>query len=228
MSSVPLRPSIFASFLLVGLFLALFGFGCAPSDADTRPALADTTLPAEAADTATFAGGCFWCMEPPYDEVDGVAATISGYAGGDVPNPSYEAVSSGRTGHAEVVQVIYDSTEVDYERLLRLYWHNVDPFDGGGQFCDRGSSYRPAIFTHDDTQAALATDTKEQVAARFDRDVAVEIEPLDAFYPAEDYHQNYYQKNPGRYQRYRTACGRDNRLKEIWGAAAKSDAPLAE
>lgn len=215
-----------APLLIVGLMGAL---GCTSSDADGTAAVApDTTLPAAVADTATFAGGCFWCMEPPYDKIDGVAATISGYAGGEVENPTYEQVSSGATGHAEVVQVIYDSTTVDYERLLRVYWHNVDPFDGGGQFCDRGSSYRPVIFAHDAEQRQRAEQSKATVAARFDQEIVVPIEPLDAFYAAEDYHQNFYQKNPGRYNSYRDGCGRDARLKEIWGEAAMSDAPLNE
>ncbi|PSQ79888.1 MAG: peptide-methionine (S)-S-oxide reductase [Bacteroidetes bacterium QH_6_63_17] len=183
-------------------------------------------MPAAVADTATFAGGCFWCMEPPYDKIDGVAATTSGYAGGDVVDPSYEAVSSGTTGHAEVVQVIYDSTKIDYGRILRVYWHNVDPFDGTGQFCDRGSQYRPAIFAHTARQQRLAKQSKETVAGRFDSSIAVEVEPLDAFYAAEEYHQNYYQKNPGDYKRYRNGCGRDARLRNIWGDAAMSDAPL--
>jgi len=203
---------------------------CAPSDADQTTSVAppDTTLPAAVADTATFAGGCFWCMEPPYDNLDGVVSTTSGYAGGDVVDPSYEEVSSGTTGHAEVVQVVYDSTAVNYERLLRVYWHNVDPFDSGGQFCDRGSSYRPVIFAHDDEQRRLARESKQAVAAQFDRAIVVPIEPLDAFYAAEQYHQNYYQKNPGRYKTYRRGCGRDARLREIWGDAAMTDASLSE
>jgi len=180
------------------------------------------------ADTATFAGGCFWCMEPPYDKVEGVASTTSGFAGGEMADPSYNQVASGATKHTEVVQVVYDSTKVSYERLLRIYWHNVDPFDGTGQFCDRGSQYRPAIFAHDDRQLRLAEDSKDTVADRFDQSIAVEVERLDAFYAAEDYHQNYYQKNPGDYKRYRQGCGRDARLREVWGGAAMSDAPLDE
>ena len=222
-----LRPHF--STLLPGLVLLglLSVLGCGSSDADgTSPTEPDTTLPAAVADTATFAGGCFWCMEPPYDKIDGVAATISGYAGGDVENPTYDQVSSGTTGHAEVVQVIYDSTKVDYERLLRIYWHNVDPFDDGGQFCDRGSSYRPVIFAHDARQRRLAEQSKATVAARFDQEIVVPIQSLDAFYAAEEYHQNFYQKNPGRYNSYRDGCGRDARLHGIWGEAAMSDASL--
>ncbi|MFO8099136.1 MAG: peptide-methionine (S)-S-oxide reductase MsrA [Salinibacter sp.] len=217
--------------LLLGLAVAslLVGAGCSSSDADTAaPTAPDTTLPAAVADTATFAGGCFWCMEPPYDKIEGVAATISGYAGGDVEDPTYEQVSSGETDHAEVVQVIYDSTKVDYEQLLRVYWHNVDPFDDEGQFCDRGSPYRPAIFVHDDRQRRLAEQSKETVAAQFDREIAVPVQSLDAFYDAEEYHQNYYEKNPGRYNRYREGCRRDARLEEVWGDAAMTDAPLGD
>jgi peptide-methionine (S)-S-oxide reductase len=198
------------------------------SDAeDTTVPSPDAPIPAAVADTATFAGGCFWCMEPPYDKIDGVASTTSGFAGGEVVDPSYREVASGATNHTEVVQVVYDSTKVDYERLLRVYWHNVDPFDGTGQFCDRGSQYRPAIFTHSDRQRRLAEQSKATVAARFDQSIAVEVQSLDAFYPAEAYHQNYYQKNPTDYERYRRGCGRDARLREIWGEAAGSDAPLA-
>jgi len=213
--------------LIVASLLFTLSLGCVSSaDVNSSPVGADTTLPAAVSDTATFAGGCFWCMEPPYDEVDGVAETTSGYAGGTVPDPSYRQVSSGQTGHAEVVQVVYDSTQVDYGRLLRIYWHNVDPFDGRGQFCDRGSSYRPAIFYHDQDQKEQAETTRLAVEDRFERDAAVQIEPLSAFYAAEAYHQNYYQKNPRRYKRYRTGCGRDERLKEIWGKTAKSDVPV--
>jgi len=230
MHSTPTKPthSLALWTLLISALLALGMSGCTdPSDADQRGlAPSDTTLPAAVVDTATFAGGCFWCMEPPYDNVEGVAETISGYAGGTVVDPTYEDVSSGTTGHTETVQVIYDSTQVTYERLLRIYWHNIDPFDREGQFCDRGSSYRPAIFAHDAEQREQAERTRTAIADRFERDLAVEIEPFTAFYAAESYHQNYYRKNPDRYKRYRRGCGRDARLKEIWGSEAKSDAPL--
>jgi peptide-methionine (S)-S-oxide reductase len=216
------------SALLVAALGAVFLLGYVPSGTDSgSPVAADSTLPAAVADTATFAGGCFWCMEPPYDEIDGVAATISGYSGGEIANPTYRQVAGGQTNHTETVQIIYDSTKVDYERLLRIYWHNVDPFDGTGQFCDRGAQYRPAIFVHDEQQRRLAEETKATVAAQFDPPIAVEIEPLSAFYAAEEYHQNFYQKNPRRYKTYRRGCGRDARLQEVWGTAAGSDAQLA-
>ena len=197
------------------------------SDAEDTDSSSAVPISAAVADTATFAGGCFWCMEPPYDKIEGVASTTSGFAGGEKVNPTYREVASGMTNHTEVVQVVYDSTKVSYERLLRVYWHNVDPFDGTGQFCDRGSQYRPAIFAHTDRQRRLAEQSKETVAARFDQPLAVEIHALDAFYAAKAYHQNYYQKNPADYKRYRQGCGRDARLREIWGEAAGSDAPLA-
>ncbi len=215
--------------LIGAVFAGLLVLSCTPSsDAEKRDAVTpDTTLPAAVADTATFAGGCFWCMEPPYDKIDGVASTTSGFAGGDKVDPSYREVAYGNTNHTEVVQVVYDSTKVDYERLLRVYWHNVDPFDGDGQFCDRGSQYRPAIFAHDDQQLGLAKASKEAVAAQFDQSIAVQVQPLDAFYAAKEYHQNYYKKKPGEYKRYRQGCGRDARLQTVWGDAAGSDAPLA-
>jgi len=212
---------------LAALFFGSLLFACTPSsDAESAAVPSDSLLPAAVADTATFAGGCFWCMEPPYDKVDGVVSTISGFAGGEMANPSYRQVAGGETKHTETVQVVYDSTKVDYERLLRIYWHNVDPFDGSGQFCDRGSQYRPAIFVHDARQRRLAEHSLETVSARFDQSIAVRIHDLNAFYAAEQYHQNFYQKNSARYKSYRRGCGRDARLREIWGSAAGSDAPL--
>lgn len=189
-----------------------------------------TWLPTVSADDAelqraTFAGGCFWCMEPPFDEVDGVIETISGFSGGHVENPSYEQVVRGGTGHLEVVQVTYDPDRVEYQTLLEIYWRNVDPLDGDGQFCDRGESYRPAIFVHDEEQARLARASLERLesSGRFEEPIAVTIEPFEAFYPAEDYHQNYYLENPARYKYYRWRCGRDERLESLWGASATVD-----
>ena len=169
---------------------------------------------------ATFAGGCFWCMEPPYDKLDGVIATTSGYAGGHVDNPTYEQVSSGGTGHVEVVQVTYDPDKITYQELLDVYWPNTDPTDPDGQFCDQGSSYRPAIFYHNEEQKRLAEASKEALQKNkpFEGPVTTKIEPLnDNFWAAEDYHQNYYKKNPVRYKFYRYRCGRDDRLGELWG-----------
>ena len=171
---------------------------------------------------ATFAGGCFWCMEPPFDELDGVSSTISGYIGGHVENPSYEQVTTGRTGHAEAMQVTYDPEVVDYATLLDVYWQNIDPLDSGGQFCDRGSSYRSTIFVHTAEQRELAEASKQEIAAsgQLNGEIVTPIEEATTFYPAEEYHQDYYQKNPVRYKFYRFSCGRDDRLEEVWGEEA--------
>lgn len=181
----------------------------------THDAYADDAL-------ATFAGGCFWCMEPPYDKLEGVKSTISGFMGGHVKNPTYEQVVQGGTGHAEVVQVTYDPDVISYEELLDVYWHNVDPVDPGGQFCDRGNSYRTEIFYHTQAQKRAAETSRKQLAesGRFDRPIATAITEAGEFYPAERYHQNYYEENPVRYKFYRWNCGRDQRLEEIWGEAA--------
>jgi peptide methionine sulfoxide reductase msrA/msrB len=171
---------------------------------------------------ATFAGGCFWCMEPPFDAVPGVYSTTSGYAGGRVKNPTYEQVSSGETGHAESLRVGYDPKRVTYEQLLDVYWRNVDPMDGGGQFCDRGTQYRPAIFYENEEQkaSALAAQKALDASGRLPRPVVVQVVPLAAFYPAEDYHQDFYKKDGFRYKTYRMGCGRDRRLEAIWGKEA--------
>ena len=169
---------------------------------------------------ATFAGGCFWCMEGPFDKLDGVVSTTSGYTGGTRKNPSYEEVSSGGTGHAESVQVVYDPSKVSYEKLLEVYWHNIDPLARNRQFCDVGTQYRSAIFYHDEAQKRLAEASKAEVQKRFKQPIETQIVAASAFYPAEDYHQDYYTKNPIRYKFYRTGCGRDARLEELWG---KSD-----
>ena len=171
---------------------------------------------------ATFAGGCFWCMEPPFDKLDGVISTTSGYAGGEEPNPTYDSVSAGRTGHAEVVQVVFDSSRVSYEELLYVYWRNVDPVTSNRQFCDGGQQYRTAILAHDDVQLVAAVASKKALEAtgRFDRPIVTEIVQIGHFTPAEDYHQDYYQKNPIRYGYYRRGCGRDARLEVLWGEEA--------
>jgi peptide-methionine (S)-S-oxide reductase len=171
---------------------------------------------------ATFAGGCFWCMEPPFDKLDGVDATISGYTGGRVANPSYEQVSSGTTGHAEAVQVVYDPKKVSYEKLLEVYWVNVDPTVKDRQFCDGGTQYRTTIFYHDEAQRKAAEASKAQVEKTkpFKEPIVTPVEMAGAFYPAEEYHQDYYKKNPVRYNLYRTGCGRDARLKQLWGDKA--------
>jgi peptide-methionine (S)-S-oxide reductase len=171
---------------------------------------------------ATFAGGCFWCMEPPYDKLPGVVATISGYMGGNKVNPTYEEVSSGTTGHAEVVHVIYDPAKVSYDKLLEVFWVNVDPTVRNRQFCDSGTQYRTAVFYHDEAQrkAAEASKSALERTKPFKDPIVTPIEMAGPFYPAEDYHQDYYSKNPVRYQLYRSGCGRDARLKQLWGDRA--------
>ena len=178
--------------------------------------------PAQGLKVATFAGGCFWCLEPPYDKLDGVVSTTSGYTGGTKPNPTYKEVSAGGTGHTEAIRIVYDPGKIDYERLLDVFWQNIDPLDGTGQFCDKGNQYRPAIFTHDAEQARLAEASKAALAGsgRFKQPIVVTVEPAREFYVAEDYHQDYYQKNPIRYKFYRYACGRDARLEKLWGKPA--------
>ncbi|MGB3296984.1 MAG: peptide-methionine (S)-S-oxide reductase MsrA [Phormidesmis sp.] len=183
---------------------------------------------AEGLETAIFAGGCFWCMEKPFDELPGVVSTTSGYTGGSVENPSYEEVSRGGTGHYEAMSVRYDPQQVSYEKLLETFWVNVDPVDARGQFCDKGDQYRSAIFYDTPEQAALAKDSKAAIATKLKSQqaepIATEILPAAPFYDAEDYHQNYYQTHPVRYRVYRYGCGRDQRLSEVWGA----DAPAHE
>jgi peptide-methionine (S)-S-oxide reductase len=169
--------------------------------------------------TATFAGGCFWCMQPPFDTVPGVISTTVGYTGGHVDHPTYEQVSAGGTGHAESIQVVFDPAKVTYRQLLDVFWRNVDPTTRDRQFCDVGHQYRTAIFFHDDEQRREAEASRAAVMKRLGQPVVTEIAPAGTFYPAEDYHQQYYRKNPIRYRFYRYTCGRDRRLAEVWGAA---------
>jgi peptide-methionine (S)-S-oxide reductase len=166
---------------------------------------------------ATFAGGCFWCVESDFDKVDGVISTTSGYTGGHTANPTYEQVSHGGTGHAESVEIVYDPAKVSYKKLLDVFWHNIDPLAKDRQFCDHGDQYRSAIFYHDEEQRALAEASKAAVEKRFKQPVATQIVPAGPFYKAEEYHQDYYMKNPIRYKFYRYNCGRDARLEELWG-----------
>jgi peptide-methionine (S)-S-oxide reductase len=182
------------------------------------PASAEEPAP-EGLARATFAGGCFWCMEPPFDKIEGVKSTTSGFAGGPEVNPSYEDVASGQTGHAEVVQVLFDPSEVSYEELLAVFWKNVDPVDPKGQFCDRGPQYRTAIFYEGEDQRRAAEASKQAIeeSGRFPWPIATQLEPLEAFYPAEDYHQDFYVTNFRRYWTYRQSCGRDARLEQLWG-----------
>ena len=171
---------------------------------------------------ATFAGGCFWCMEPPFDKLSGVVSTTSGYTGGQQDHPTYEQVSAGGTGHAEAVEILYDPGKISYERLLEVFWHNIDPLDAKGQFCDRGDQYRTAIFTHDTAQlqAAQASKRALEESQRLGKPIQTEIVSASTFFPAEDYHQDFYQKHPLKYKFYRYSCGRDARLRELWGSDA--------
>jgi peptide-methionine (S)-S-oxide reductase len=204
--------------LIMLLSFGLVSFGCSQSTSLADP-IATGAAPG-ATSTAIFAGGCFWCMEGPFDEIPGVIGTTSGYTGGNRANPTYREVSSGRTGHAEAVQVTFDPKKVSYETLLKVFWRNVDPLDASGQFCDKGSQYRSAIFYTDAQQQKLAEKSKAAASQQLNASIVTEITPAAPFYPAEDYHQNYYQTHTAKYKFYRYACGRDRRLEEVWGKDA--------
>jgi peptide-methionine (S)-S-oxide reductase len=167
---------------------------------------------------ATFAGGCFWCVESDFDHLKGVISTTSGYTGGHVKNPTYDQVSAGGTGHAESVEIVYDSSKVTYAQLLNYFWHHIDPTVKDRQFCDVGHQYRTAIFVHNDEQRKLAEASKKKVEAELKKPIFTEIVTAGPFYPAESYHQDYYKKNPVQYRFYRWNCGRDQRIRQIWGA----------
>jgi peptide-methionine (S)-S-oxide reductase len=187
--------------------------GISAAAAQTAPTPAKTAI-------ATFAGGCFWCVEEAFDKVPGVISTVSGYTGGTVPNPTYEQVSSGKnTGHAEAVRVTYDASKVTYQQLVDWFWRNIDPTQANGQFCDTGSPYRSGIFYHDEEQKRIAEASKRALEAsgRLKQPIVTEITAAAAFYDAEDYHQDYYKKNPNRYSFYKYGCGRAQRLEQIWG-----------
>ncbi len=168
---------------------------------------------------ATFAGGCFWCMQPPYDKLEGVVTTRVGYTGGHVKNPTYEEVCSGATGHAEAVEILYDPSRISYRALLEVFWHNIDPVAVNRQFADRGTQYRTAIFYHNEEQQRLALESKKSLerSGKFSEPIATEIVPASEFYLGEEYHQGYYKKNPGHYSLYKFGSGRETFLKEVWG-----------
>lgn len=199
----------------------LVAFALATGFAGAQDSKQSQTGASEGLAVATFASGCFWCTESDFDKLDGVTETISGYIGGKTKNPDYRSVSSGGTGHTEAVQLKYDPSKISYEKLLDYYWRNVDLVDGTGQFCDRGSQYRPAIFTHSPEQHKAAEASKANLEKtkpfKSNRQIAVEITPATEFTAAETYHQDYYKKNPLRYKVYRYGCGRDARLKTLWG-----------
>lgn len=198
------------------VLFAILLVGVAPLRAEPLPD------PPEHLAAATFAGGCFWCVEEAYDAVDGVVDTISGYTGGEQRDPSYKEVSAGRTSHAEAVRVVYDPDKVDYEHLLYVFWRNIDPTVEDRQFCDRGSQYRSAIYHHSPEQQRLAEQTRDEIEAsgELPDPVVTEIEPAGPFWKAEEYHQDYYRKDPFRYKIYKQACGREARLEELWGEEA--------
>jgi peptide methionine sulfoxide reductase msrA/msrB len=217
---------IIGAIFLIGIFL--FGF---QQSNDNKPKQEEknTLMKTESKNykIATFAGGCFWCVESDFEKVDGVIEAISGYTGGDEPNPTYKQVSAGGTGHTEAVQVHYDPDKITYKELLDVFWRHVDPTDAGGQFVDRGSQYRPAIFYHDEEQKRMAEESKLELekSGRFTKPIATEIVPLGEFYIAEEYHQDYYDRNPLRYKMYRYGSGRDQFLSRTWSAEAK---PVAQ
>lgn len=202
--------------------LALWVGVLAVSAQTASPAPASSGAPLSKTARATFAGGCFWCVESDFDKLPGVISTTSGYTGGHTANPSYEQVSSHSTGHAEAVQVVYDPAKISYERLVAYFWHTIDPTVKDQQFCDHGSPYRTAIFTHDAEQMKIALASRAALEKNkpFKDSIVTEIVPAGAFYPAEEYHQDYYQKNPIRYKYYRSRCGRDARLQQLWGEQA--------
>ena len=175
--------------------------------------------------TFTVAGGCFWCVESDFDKVSGVVETISGYTGGTLDNPTYRQVTAGGTGHREAVQITYDPSKIGYEDLLTAFWSSVDPTDPGGQFCDRGESYQTAIFVADDVERQLAESSKKSAMEALGKEIVTPIEEAGRFFPAEDYHQDYYQKNPVRYRYYRWSCGRNQRVREVWGERAYEGIP---
>jgi peptide-methionine (S)-S-oxide reductase len=177
--------------------------------------------PAGKTAVAVFAGGCFWCVEEAFEKVPGVLTAVSGYTGGTKANPTYEEVAGKSTGHAEAVQVTYDPSKVTYPQLVDWFWHNIDPVDAQGQFCDKGSPYRSAIYVANDEEKKIAEASKEALKGRFKQPIATQIVAAAPFYPAEDYHQDYYKKNPFKYQYYKTGCGRPARLEQIWGPPAK-------
>lgn len=211
-----IRPlAAFALLLVAGGGYGIFG------QAQGIKVLVSPTATAAERDTVVFAGGCFWSMQKMFDHVPGVVSTTAGFSGGTVSNPSYETVETGTTGHAESVQVIYDPAKLSYNALVNAYWHSIDPTDGGGTFCDRGPQYRPLIFVKDSTHRRIAEASKATVAGLFKKPLAVQIVSAAPFYAAEEYHQEYYKKNPGRYDAYRRGCGRDQSLERAWADVKK-------
>jgi peptide-methionine (S)-S-oxide reductase len=221
MSQFPARLNALLASLLLGLLLLLPLSPAVASEAEPVLAKAPAAARVKGTAEAVFAGGCFWCLEHDLEHLPGVVDAVSGYSGGSLRNPTYRQVSAGGTGHQEVVRVRFDPAQLSYATLLRSYWRNVDPLDDGGQFCDRGSSYRPVIFTRGDDQQQQARASLQAAAKELKRpasELRVQIRPLQTFWPAEDYHQNYAETNAVKYNYYRWACGRDRRLDAVWGS----------
>ena len=216
-----------ALFLLVPAVFAFGSVACAAGEPRTFPpegvvgptALEPSSTQGEH-EVALLAGGCFWCLESAYDGKPGIIEAVSGYAGGTTTHPAYKEIGRGGTGHAEVVRVVYDPKKLSFDDVLTTFWHNIDPVDGGGQFCDRGDTYRPAIFPMDAAQKTAAEASAKAIAAKLGKELKTTIEPSPVFWRAEEYHQDFHLKQPAHYQRYRKGCGRDARLKEVWGDAA--------
>lgn len=205
--------------LIAGLVAGAFGLALGAAHVVSAERTREAAPPAAGLAVATFAGGCFWCMEPPFDKTPGVVSTTSGYTGGHKPGATYKDVTAGGTGHYEAVRIVYDPQKVSYDKLLEVFWRNVDPVDADGQFCDRGDSYRTAIFAHDAEQKRLAEASRQALAepGRLSKPIVTPVLDAGPFWVAEDYHQDYYQKNPAKYQFYRWNCGRDARLEALWG-----------
>lgn len=193
---------------IVALCTTLLAFSATAADAPAKTA------------TASFAGGCFWCMESDFEKLPGVLTVVSGYEGGKEQNPTYEQVSAHETGHAESVEVTYDPAKVSYVQLLDWYWHHIDPLTANAQFCDHGPQYRSVIFYRNEAEKAAVLASKQKYEKQLGQSIVTQIVPTSTFWPAEDYHQDYYKKNPLRYNYYRLSCGRDARVKEVWGADA--------
>ena len=220
MSPFPARLNALLASLLLGLLLLLPLSPAVASEVEPVLAKAPAAASVKGTAEAVFAGGCFWCLEHDLEHLPGVVDAVSGYSGGSLRNPTYRQVSAGGTGHQEAVRVRFDPARLSYATLLRSYWRNVDPLDDGGQFCDRGSSYRPVIFTRGDDQQQQARASLQAAAKELKRpasELRVQIRPLQTFWPAEDYHQNYAETNAVKYNYYRWACGRDRRLDAVWG-----------
>ncbi|MEZ4468109.1 MAG: peptide-methionine (S)-S-oxide reductase MsrA [bacterium] len=204
---------------LIALAL-VFPVACQAKDLTQAPPVPPDAKLEGGLQLATFAGGCFWCMEGPFEKLDGVIAVVSGFTDGPEPNPTYSQVSSGTTGHTEAIQVTFDPKKISYEKLVETFWHNIDPPVENRQFCDGGTQYRTGLFVHDAAQRVVAEASLAKVKAQLKAPIVTPIKAATTFYPAENYHQDFYKTNPDHYQRYRLGCGRDARLREIWGEAA--------